>query len=159
MMSGSGAIGKAQWWVLSRPQGSALIPHPIPWGRQEGMFCLGHFQLLHSSLAQTACGQGMPVWDDPKQTMAWVLWAPPLTAVLGLLFGGPLWCPGCAFCCTESLPAWLLIHIRADVNAGVIFSGMISVCLLLSVPMVINAVPLHAPVLLNTYTQGCLHWG
>lgn len=46
-----------------------------------------------------------------------------------LPFGGLLRCHGCSLCYTESLPTWLLIRIRADVNTGVIFSGMISDCL------------------------------
>lgn len=156
---GDKATRAGRWWVLSQPQGSALIPHPLPWGRQEGMLCPGHFQLLHSSLAQAARGQGCLCGMAPSTSQFGCSGAPYPDATLGLPFGGLLRCPGCASCCTESLPAWLLIQIRADVNTGVMFSGMISDCLLLPVPMVINAVPLHAIVLLNTYTRGCFHRG
>lgn len=160
-MAWGGGQGHASSPVVGPVTAPRLCPHPTPppMGQAGGDALPWAFPAAPLQPCPGCPWAGMPVWDGPKHTTVWVLWGSLPDATLELPFGGLLRCPGCASCCTESLPAWLLIQIRADVNTGVMFSGMISDCLLLPVPMVINAVPLHAIVLLNTYTRGCFHRG
>ena len=112
-----------------------LCPHPAapPAGQAGGGALLWVFPAAllkpsHSCPQARGCLCGTAP-SKPHSLGVWGLL--PGWRTLQLPFGGLLRYHGSSSCYTESLPTWLLIHIRADVNTGMIFSRMISDCLLL----------------------------
>lgn len=91
----------------------------------------GDFQLLYSSFSKAAHREGgcLCRTAPSKPCVLGVRGSLPGWHTPQLPFGGLPPCHSCGLCYTDSLPTWWLIHIRADVNTGVIFSGMISDCL------------------------------
>lgn len=104
-------------------------PRSASHGAGKERLCSGYFQLLYSSYSKAAHRQGDACVGIEQTPLSRDTGLTPRLHTLQFPCGGLRQCRGCSLCYTESLPTWLLIHIRANVSTGVIFSGMISDCL------------------------------